>query len=155
MFLVLCLGGEFGVGCLELSIISMDSGLLALVPLYLSETKQPPDEGYIRHALSYFPTITPLSWTTTTSVPCLPLGFVDPIDVSQYCWPRGTTMSNLCPRYPILHSTCHVSLSLRYPQTLSHLQSFRHHSTFHRHHQTSGTSLLNVSFNVCVVSCCP
>ena len=74
MFSVFCLGGELGrAGCLELSIISIDSGLLALVPLYLSETKQPPDEGYIRHALSCFPTITPWSWTITISVPCLPI----------------------------------------------------------------------------------
>jgi hypothetical protein len=83
MLLVLCWGGELGrAGCLELSLIFMDSGLSALVPLYLSETKQPPDEGYIRHALSYFPTITPWSRTTTTSVPCLPLCYVDPAYVS-------------------------------------------------------------------------
>ena len=142
MFLVLCSGRELGrAGYLELSIIYMDS---ALIPLYLSETKQSPDEGYIRHALSYFPTITSWSWTTTTSVPCLPLGFVDPAYVSQYCqWPRVTPMSNLCPRCPIFTVRV-ISLSLRYPQTLSHLQSLRHHSTFHRHHQISGTSPLYV-----------
>jgi len=99
MFLVLCWGSELGsVGCLELSLKFMDSGLSALVPLYLSETKQLPDEGYIRHVLSYFPTITPWSWTTTSSIPCLPLGYVDPAYVSQYCqWPRGAPTSNLIP----------------------------------------------------------
>jgi hypothetical protein len=43
-------------------------------PLYLSETKQLPDEGYIRHALSYSPSIASWSWTTTMSIPRLPLG---------------------------------------------------------------------------------
>lgn len=61
------------------------SCLSALVPLYLFETKQDPDEGYIRHALSYFPTITPWPWTTTILVPCLPLGHLDPAYVPQYC----------------------------------------------------------------------
>lgn len=61
-----------------------------------------PDEGYIRHALSFFPTITTWSWTTTISVPCLPLGYIDPAYVSQYChWPRGAPMSNLCPPHSI------------------------------------------------------
>ena len=61
-----------------------------------------PDEGYIRHALSYFPTIIPWSWTTTISVPCLPLGYIDPAYVSQYYqWPRGSPISNLCPPHPI------------------------------------------------------
>jgi hypothetical protein len=97
--------------CLELSLIFIDSGLSALVPLYLFETKQPPDEGYIRHALSYFPTITPWSWTTTISVPCLPLGYVDPPYVSQYCqWPRGAPISNLCPPHPI----CTVRVTFLY-----------------------------------------
>jgi hypothetical protein len=141
MFFVLCWGGELdSAGCLELSFILMDSGLSALVPLYLSETKQPPDEGYIRHALSYFPTITPWSWTTTIFVPCLPPGYVDPTYVSRYCqWPRGAPISNLCPPHPI-HIVRVTFLRLL---DILWLQSLRHHSTFQRHHQTSGTSLLN------------
>jgi hypothetical protein len=139
---VLCWGGKLGsAGCLELSLIFMDSGLSALVPLYLFETKQPPDEGYIRHALSYFPTIIPWSWTTTISVPCLPLGYIDPAYVSQYCQrPRGPPISNLCPPHPI----CIVRVTFLYLLDILRLQSLRHHSTFQRHHQTNGTFLLNV-----------
>jgi hypothetical protein len=43
-----------------------------------------------------------------------------------------------------IHSTCHVSLSLRYPRASPHLQSIRHLSTFQPQLQTSGASLLNV-----------
>jgi hypothetical protein len=83
-----------------------------------------PDEGYIRHALSYFPTITPWSWTTTISVPCLPLGYVDPAYVSQYCqWPRGAPISNFCPPHPIC--TVRVtSLSVRYYSATKPSSSF-------------------------------
>lgn len=131
MFLVLCWGDELGrAGCLELVLRIHGLWLVrapVLVPLYLSETKQPPDEGYIRHAFSYFPTITPWSWTTTISIPCLPLGYVDPTYVSQYCqWPRGAPISNLYPPHPI--ST--VRVTFLYLLNILRLQSLGHHSTF-------------------------
>ena len=107
VFLVLCWGSELGgADCLEMPLMFMDLGLSALVPLYLSETKQPPDEGYIRHALSYFPTITPWSWTPTISFSWLPLGYLDPAYVPQYCYgPRGVTRIKSLPTSSNIHST--------------------------------------------------
>lgn len=98
------------------------SCLSALVPLYLFETKQDPDEGYIRHALSYFPTITPWPWTTTILVPCLPLGHLDPAYVPQLNTanrPRGAPMSNLCPP----HSICTVRDTFLYLLVLDILRT--------------------------------
>ena len=56
MFLVLGWASELGpAGCLEPSLMVMVMDLTGRRPgsSYLSETKHPPDEGYIRHALSY------------------------------------------------------------------------------------------------------
>ncbi len=98
-----------------------------------------PDEGYIRHALSYSPTITPWSWTTTISVPYLPLSYVDPTYVFQYYqWPRGAPIS--IPAHPIAYTpyVSHFFISLN-PLASPHLQSL-HRLTFQRHRQTRGTS---------------
>jgi len=113
--------------CLELSLILMGSGLSGPGSSLFVRNQTAPDEGYIRHALSYFPTITPWSWTTTISVPCLPLGYVDPAYVSQYYqWPRGAPISNLWPPHPI----CTVRVTFLYLLCFLGLQSLRHHSTF-------------------------
>lgn len=129
MFLVLCWGDELGrAGCLDLVLIFTGSWLVKRASPGSSlfvRNQTAPDEGYIRHAFSYFPIITPWSWTTTIFIPCLPLSYIDPTYVSQYCqWPRGAPISNLYPLHPM--STVRVTflLSLRYPSATKPRSSF-------------------------------